>query len=390
MNKLVTAIAIAACMMSGAALLQSQPGQISAFNFVLSDGPCNMSSGTGAPSGGADCDLYLRDDAPDVNQVLYVRDGGIWAPNSTGGGGVSGGGRITYIQKASLENVTSSVTLQDDDDFSFAAKANTDYDIEVFAIVDGPTAADFDWAWTVPASSTGWHTGHRLSTTATTATDSIGTSAVSTFTSERNAGLAGDGTFVLIRILAHVQVAGTAGNITLQWAQGTSDATATTMNADSWMRYSEIATTTWTTEVIVKAADETVTSSTTLQNDDHFTFECLANTDYIVEINAFVDGAAAASLKWNWTVPTGGTGWSGGPRALTQVSNDFDDTATEDFGGDEVGSINDAGFVSMQITSIIRCAGTAGTVTWQWAQNASNATGTTVHSKSWMQITADG
>lgn len=132
-----------------------------------------------------------------------------------------------------------------------------------------------------------------------------------------------------------------------------------------------------------KTADETVTSSTTLQNDDHLAFSLLASQIYEFHIEATYDnaGSATAGLKFGWaTVPAGATmNWSwimvdSGPA----VSFDGGKTAT-DTGAAQAGSVKR----TLHLQGLVFMSSTAGTVTWQWAQNVSNASGTIVRSGSY-------
>jgi len=57
----------------------------------------------------------------------------------------------------------------------------------------------------------------------------------------------------------------------------------------------------------VKTADESVASSTTMQNDDHLVLAVEANSTYIFEIKLWGTAAAADRIKIGWTYPTGTT-----------------------------------------------------------------------------------
>jgi hypothetical protein len=58
----------------------------------------------------------------------------------------------------------------------------------------------------------------------------------------------------------------------------------------------------------VKTSRETVTSSTTLQDDEDFTFSVKANTTYAINGNLFVSAPSACGFKWLFTVPSGANG----------------------------------------------------------------------------------
>src|SRR5574341_1924364 len=56
-----------------------------------------------------------------------------------------------------------------------------------------------------------------------------------------------------------------------------------------------------------KTADESVTSSTTLQDDDHLVIAVEANTNYFIEAFLIYDGDAAGDFKFTFSVPAGAT-----------------------------------------------------------------------------------
>jgi hypothetical protein len=144
---------------------------------------------------------------------------------------------------------------------------------------------------------------------------------------------------------------------------------------------------------IVKSADETVTSSTTLQNDDELVFALAASAVYKIDGAISVAGATAGDIKTAFTVPTSATGnvefigatvaasgsdnWS---RALNIV-----DFVTPDFG--TFGTLGVATFQPVLIKGAIFTAGSSGNLTFQWAQNASSGTATTVGKGSWITVT---
>ena len=73
---------------------------------------------------------------------------------------------------------------------------------------------------------------------------------------------------------------------------------------------------------IIKSADETVTSSTTFQNDDELLVPLLANTQYWLEFMLIYDGIQAADIKIQWTYPSGTTmDWTHGGLGTSATSN---------------------------------------------------------------------
>lgn len=151
----------------------------------------------------------------------------------------AGGGGPTKVHKAADESVTSSTTLQNDDDFSFAISANTDYIFEIHAAI----TCDFrngsiKVAITVPSGATMLLMAQLLQNKQSEVDNAsragwttISGTAISLRTSIVNAG-SGNG---LLSIYGRVSVGGTAGTVQLQWAQEISDTDPTTLKANSWM-----------------------------------------------------------------------------------------------------------------------------------------------------------
>ena len=139
-----------------------------------------------------------------------------------------------------------------------------------------------------------------------------------------------------------------------------------------WRRFTEI----------VKSANETVTSSTTLQNDDAFQIAGAANTTYIWEGVLLFDTGATPDFKFGFLLPAGAT---------------VDGISVHDFGSgtntqyfteaSSVSVTNNSGAANaLLIRAIVETAGTSGTVGIQWAQSTSDPSNTTVSANSYMIV----
>lgn len=106
--------------------------------------------------------------------------------------------------------------------------------------LEGPnSSADWKFGWNVPSGATmrwgphgegggQWHAGSNLTTP--TALEAVG----DTSSGGSNTGVQG-------RVLrGHVRTSATAGDVTLQWSQNTSDAGNSTIKQDSFIRYHEV------------------------------------------------------------------------------------------------------------------------------------------------------
>lgn len=138
---------------------------------------------------------------------------------------------------------------------------------------------------------------------------------------------------------------------------------------------------------VIKSADETVTSSTTFQNDDHLLVSVLANSQYFVEFFLIYDAIQAADIKIQWTAPAGATfDWTHGGLGTSA-------TATSGSVSRNYRTISDIGTIGGPAAGAgtnavipgegrLVTSGTAGTFRLQWAQNTSSATGAIVRANS--------
>lgn len=118
-----------------------------------------------------------------------------------------------------------------------------------------------------------------------------------------------------------------------------------------------------------KAADETVTNSTTLQDDNHLSLTLGVGT-FVVEGLLIFSSAVAAGISFGWSGTMDGTfDW--------HITGE-DDAA---LAGAGVGTERSASFRGTAVVS------TAGTLALQWAQTTADATNTVLHAGSHMIAT---
>lgn len=138
--------------------------------------------------------------------------------------------------KLANEQVTSSTTLQNDDELFLAVEAGGLYILDCWVEFTATSGVDIKVAWTFPAGSSMNYSA--LGTGITNYTD-YDSSVVAGGTSR---GARGNGaTPQGISSRGHLQASSTAGTLQLQWAQNTSNAAATTVLAGSWIRLNRIA-----------------------------------------------------------------------------------------------------------------------------------------------------
>lgn len=133
---------------------------------------------------------------------------------------------------------------------------------------------------------------------------------------------------------------------------------------------------------VIKAADQSVTSSTTLVNDTALVLPVLANASYIWSCFLDYEGGAASSsdLIWEWAVPAGAV-----MRYCATFINNSGNLAqgVEINTATTIAQSNGAGnlrAVIMQGSLVMST--TAGSMQLQWAQHVSSATATIVHYQS--------
>lgn len=131
------------------------------------------------------------------------------------------------VVKTSDESVTSSTTLQDDDELLFAVGANEEWVVEFFLRCDGATGGDFKATVSAPSGSTGWAGVVGPGTTATTFENATANNQLQNIGAAPPVGMLGTGNSVLVLVSAYIAVGGTSGNVVLQWAQQASSGTAT-------------------------------------------------------------------------------------------------------------------------------------------------------------------
>jgi hypothetical protein len=145
--------------------------------------------------------------------------------------------RIRHLKKAATESVTSSVTLQDDNDFVLTLSANTVYRVTLSVATTGATGGDLRAAWAVTGtvtSPTGRFVVGPESGTTSSASTLVRSTGALTLTTNIVYGTDGSSnTGVREEFIADAGVSG--GTLKFQWAQGASSATATTVLANSFL-----------------------------------------------------------------------------------------------------------------------------------------------------------
>lgn len=150
------------------------------------------------------------------------------------------------------------------------------------------------------------------------------------------------------------------------------------------------------TQYIAKTADETVNSSTTLQNDDHLVLPVVANAVYVFALDLYMTESTdfVGDFKMSFTCPAGATfDMHGSGAHITDLS------AGTSSNGEWIGKLATSsaganlsfgvgtGLTAVRVYGRLVMSSTGGNFQLQWAQNASDATGTTLKAGSIMTMT---
>lgn len=128
------------------------------------------------------------------------------------------------------------------------------------------------------------------------------------------------------------------------------------------------------TKVVRKTADETIVSSTVLQDDDHLVLAIGANEVWHIRLILLYTSPAAADIKYSWTIPVGATITWGNMHPVENAYELYDTSGTTTAGVSTSGGTRDITFADI----IVINGANAGNVQFQWAQNTSNVGNTKV------------
>lgn len=145
--------------------------------------------------------------------------------------------------------------------------------------------------------------------------------------------------------------------------------------------------------VIVKTADESVTSSTTMQNDNELLVPVAANTRYWVECFLIYSAHPNFDCKTGYSGPSGSTfDWcgdgliSGETTTVGEVTKSLQGLGSTPGHAGVLESGSPIDMVAMH-KGVLTTGGSAGTLTLRWAQLSSGATPTIVRAGSVLIVT---
>jgi hypothetical protein len=135
-----------------------------------------------------------------------------------------------------------------------------------------------------------------------------------------------------------------------------------------------------------KAADQSLTSSTTLTSDNDLLIALAANSAYRFECWLTFAANVGADIKWTWTVPAGAAlsyqaqHNEGGSTGYTNSQNVYADTDVPMAAG------GTAQVTGVLMTGHLTTSTSTGNIRLKWAQNSSNAAATHVRVGSYLHL----
>ena len=146
-------------------------------------------------------------------------------------------------------------------------------------------------------------------------------------------------------------------------------------------------------EVLVwKTTTQSFTSTTTLANVTDLVFSLAANTKYAFDGFIIYDGSTASDIKVAFTVPTGATVNYSAFAPATGVSatsmNAFGANASDGALGIAVNGANN--LMGMNPKGYVATSGTAGSLQFRGAQQASGGTASRIFVGSWLRLSKLG
>lgn len=138
-------------------------------------------------------------------------------------------------------------------------------------------------------------------------------------------------------------------------------------------------------DYVIKSADESVTNSATLQNDNALLFAIGASEQWAFEFFIIFTSDTTPDIKFTVTVPSG----AAGDFVVSETPGASADNPTYrggvSFGTSISIAVDAAAKRGVHIFGVVDNSTNAGDVTLQWAQRVSNATPATVYQYSWLR-----
>jgi hypothetical protein len=141
---------------------------------------------------------------------------------------------LLAVTKTGNQTVNNTTTKVADTHLTLPVAANAIYHVSLMAIVSGPTGADWSMLWTFPAGATGTQFAHGPELPVTTVRATAIQARSASLSTAMAYGTDGSENSA-IREELWLKTSGTAGNLTLTWAQNAAVAGTTTVYLGSYL-----------------------------------------------------------------------------------------------------------------------------------------------------------
>jgi len=130
--------------------------------------------------------------------------------------------------------------------------------------------------------------------------------------------------------------------------------------------------------------NETVNTSSTLQDDDQLVIALAASTNYAFQCYISYNSGTTPDIKFAFTVPSGATIRWGAPSARFEPTGTASVSTSVTASGSSLGFTGDASNdLDVLLTGTVANSTNAGNLTLQWAQQTSTASDTIRRANSW-------
>lgn len=192
--------------------------------------------------------LMLNATAPNASsKLLSLKNNGSAVltvdPNGSIVQGPNAIGVQLHARKTATTTVTNNNVASDDPHLTLPVQANSIYEMDgVFYVSSSSTGPDIQIGFTGPAGSTGTWSGTGPGTSSTADPDTVRTVASGLGAGNTRAyGISTTGTVYGIQVTGMFEMAGSGGNVTVQWAQSSVNAAGTNLLLYSWFRLTKVA-----------------------------------------------------------------------------------------------------------------------------------------------------
>lgn len=220
---------------------------------IRADGRIDIGPGTGA----RDTNLYRSaadtlktDDSLIVGSTLAVTGAATIGSTLTVGGGLSLAGDLIVAGIGQVQNAfrtsdlsrSSTTTTSADTQLTLPVVSGAKYRLSAVLFYGARDDTDLKFGWGAPGSSSlTWHGHCQATSTSGTSGSAIYDAQTISTTGYAPGGAAANNTTIMVCLVHGFLVAGGSGSLTLNWAQNTSNGTATVMKADSYIELLRVA-----------------------------------------------------------------------------------------------------------------------------------------------------